>query len=799
MALQTVTGVDYSKPTERVELDAPSSPVDYSKPLQRIEVDEAGELVSDSLGTITGKAFENAPEAWQRTGAGLKKSAAEMPQRLLPTILGTTPQTPTEPIVGHDPSKVSNIANPIDPTDGQKPGGLPGVFEAGLDLVQSTIIDQIARDRGQTREEAVAEADAEIERLTQEISQNQPFIREDATGRQIYKDVVTSGVEMAPGLASTILTRRAAPALSQAYGTGMGNTYIEQREAGQAPADAFAPSVISGAAEYIPEKMPVGFLLSKGRGAINKIIGTMAGEGVSEAITEGIQTGVEAGTISPDITLGEALNRMGYASVVGTASGAPYGAMGAAADAVTGNGKKEPLQTPPTLPEEDVSIEQFNQEQGLTAPMDTGALSEPAPAPAVKPTPGTIAELQDVIDNPDTPVEQITALGDGFQLIDMDSGEGTDASGKIWWNPETNEFRSYIEGQPAPVAVPDVMQTLNLEPVREGTKDAPIEAKTAEDVDVAASVTEQQPTEAQKEAGNYRKGHTKVQGLDITIENAKGSTRSGTDANGSPWSVQMPATYGYIKRTEGADGDHVDVYVGENPNSDIVFIIDQIDAETGKFDEHKVMVGFPDKAAAGNAYLDAFNDGRGGERAGDITQMTMADFKTWLKDSDTKSPAGSVAVPRQRGKYTAKDLKVEHIHRDSHSGQHDYDTVVTDKKSGQPIAAAKYSLFENTINMNDVDVRAPFRRKGIATAMYDAIRAKHPGATLKGSMATEDGAAFRQAYDKKNQLGDYAPKKTAPPRKVRKGKAPQTLLEYLASAGGMVGFVLYVCLRVIQS
>lgn len=33
-----------------------------------------------------------------------------------------------------------------------------------------------------------------------------------------------------------------------------------------------------------------------------------------------------------------------------------------------------------------------------------------------------------------------------------------------------------------------------------------------------------------KEAGNYKMGHVKIDGYDVTIENPKGSTRSGKDA-----------------------------------------------------------------------------------------------------------------------------------------------------------------------------------------------------------------------------------------------------------------------------
>lgn len=81
-------------------------------------------------------------------------------------------------------------------------------------------------------------------------------------------------------------------------------------------------------------------------------------------------------------------------------------------------------------------------------------------------------------------------------------------------------------------------------------------------VAAAAAQVAPAPTEAQKEAGNYKKGHARWNGLDLSIETAKGQTRSGTGPDGNPWSVTMPADYGYFRRTEGADGDHVDFYMG---------------------------------------------------------------------------------------------------------------------------------------------------------------------------------------------------------------------------------------------
>ncbi|MEQ8394974.1 LPD5 domain-containing protein [Thalassobaculum sp.] len=181
-----------------------------------------------------------------------------------------------------------------------------------------------------------------------------------------------------------------------------------------------------------------------------------------------------------------------------------------------------------------------------------------------------------------------------------------------------------------------------------------VETPEAAAVTEAAQDVDPEPTEAQKAAGNYKKGHLRYGGLDVSIENAKGSERSGTDKGGKPWSVTMPAAYGYIKRTTGADGDNVDVYVGDGPADSPVFVIDQKDADTGKFDEHKVILGTPSRLAAETLYMRGFSDGRGRARIGSVRQMSMDEFKGWLRDGDQTKPAAGQEAPEAGSRFTAQ-------------------------------------------------------------------------------------------------------------------------------------------------
>lgn len=165
---------------------------------------------------------------------------------------------------------------------------------------------------------------------------------------------------------------------------------------------------------------------------------------------------------------------------------------------------------------------------------------------------------------------------------------------------------------------------------------APIDKRAQE---AATSPTNDlpEPTEAQKKAGNYKMGHIHLEpGLDIAIENPDGSIRTGTDSDGEVWENQMHGHYGYFKRTEGKDGSQIDVLV--KPGTDAIdraYVIDQVDPETGKFDEHKVILGPKTEEEARGLYLSNYEPGWQG--LGAITEMGMRPLKKWLtKGKQTK-------------------------------------------------------------------------------------------------------------------------------------------------------------------
>lgn len=145
-----------------------------------------------------------------------------------------------------------------------------------------------------------------------------------------------------------------------------------------------------------------------------------------------------------------------------------------------------------------------------------------------------------------------------------------------------------------------------------------------------------EPTPAQAQAGNYRKGHVNVQGMQISIENPAGSTRRGVDPDGTPWESTLTQHYGYVKGSKGADGDHLDVFVGPTPASKTVHVIDQLKPD-GSFDEHKAMVGYPNEYAARSAYLSNYPPGQE-SRIGAMTALPVPAFKAWATSGKLKEP-----------------------------------------------------------------------------------------------------------------------------------------------------------------
>ena len=233
----------------------------------------------------------------------------------------------------------------------------------------------------------------------------------------------------------------------------------------------------------------------------------------------------------------------------------------------------------------------------------------------------------------------------------------------------------------------------------------PQEASFGERLKSAIAETETEPTEAQKKAGNYKKGHLSFGGYDYTVETPKGVTRSGKDEQGKPWSVTMHDTYGYILGKIGVDGDHIDMFINDAADLDTfdgnVYVVDQVNPETGEFDEHKVMYGYPSEEAATEAYL--ANYSKGWKGLGKVTSVPKATFDKWLESSDrkTKPFADYAMVQKGQAKFD-RDVKEVKPSDMTEAQKVAYDAVSTMlKKAGIPVKVVSNEDMEKVAEAQD--------------------------------------------------------------------------------------------------
>lgn len=176
-----------------------------------------------------------------------------------------------------------------------------------------------------------------------------------------------------------------------------------------------------------------------------------------------------------------------------------------------------------------------------------------------------------------------------------------------------------------------------------GSRNAPVNIETPEDLKAATAAAASDYTPAQGEANNRKLGHVKWNGLDISIETEAGGIRKGQNPKTKEtWETRMGAAYGYIKGTVGADNMHVDVFMGDDPKSKQVFVVNEVDGETGKFRQHKVMAGFSSEDAARAAYLGTSSKSE--KTLGSVVPMPVAEFKKWIKSGNTKAEVKAPAA-----------------------------------------------------------------------------------------------------------------------------------------------------------
>ena len=241
---------------------------------------------------------------------------------------------------------------------------------------------------------------------------------------------------------------------------------------------------------------------------------------------------------------------------------------------------------------------------------------------------GYAEKKKDVGQNTEHPTSATTLQDKSFVQTDKDNGSQSADTHSDKQHPSADKGTTLAADQQS-------SDKENTKKVADSEGENTLKAK----IEAASADVNTEPTEAQKEAGNYKKGHVQVGTFDITIEQPEGSIRRGTDADGKKWEIKMHNTYGYFRGTEGVDGDHIDVFLSNDIdgwNGRKVFVVDQYNPD-GTFDEHKVMLGFNDMDEAKSDYLANYEKGWENGRRITVSTTNLEDFKKWIDSSHRKT------------------------------------------------------------------------------------------------------------------------------------------------------------------
>lgn len=583
-----------------------------------------------------------------------------------------------------------------------------------------------ARDRYETATEDALKQRATSTELQAESAAYRPDMR-PWSAKSIVYDAMQSVPDLLAGIGAGVAG--GPPAGLAVLGASVApGFYSDARDMGVDPHKAQIYTGLMTMAEIAPE-LPVFELMLHnpvGQEALKKTVSgmilkqtgkvaqTAAFEGVSESVTEALEIGIEEGLIDKNTPLPQALERIARAGVVGAAMGAGVAGVhqtleGGAERIAHGSERRVPPEmrkepelgdvqapvssaTTPTIPD---NLEAPRESHPGDITVEAGgqsAQSVDETAPESAPVAQGAWEVADLVEpgqpNPEAEHEwfqnQPKTAATAEPPVEAPPVAGTiagpapaEASTPAVAQP-TEPVSVRTEGGPEVpgAAIPSPPESGNNAPAPEAATPASeweVEHTTAP-VDEAAHAAATsphnalpEPTHAQKEAGNYQKGHLRLHGLDISIENPAGSTRSSHPGAKTQWQVQMPHHYGYVRRTTGADGEHVDITLGPHAEdaSKPVFVIDQNRPGTLKFDETKSFMGFDSAEQVLEAYRGSFEGDFGKKMAKGVTprQFTLDQYKDWLANGDHTKPVAEygLAGTSQPAAQDQKKTEIGHL------------------------------------------------------------------------------------------------------------------------------------------
>ena len=234
---------------------------------------------------------------------------------------------------------------------------------------------------------------------------------------------------------------------------------------------------------------------------------------------------------------------------------------------------------------------------------------------------------------------------------------------------------------------------------------------TEQELKAAEEATETDITEEEKESGEYPKEVVTIQGLDISIETPKGEERTWKDKKGTVRSMKLKNTYGYINDTVGADKEEIDVFIGDNLDSKKVYIVDQF--INGRFDEHKVMIGFDNANDAKKAYNANYT--RGWKGFDSIHEMDITDFKMWLEQEDTTKRMKPFIEQKKYNDTVNELIKLKNNYNDLSvvEKQNRQDLLKDIKKKSEALGFEIYLLSRVRIQLFDKATKKPVMKRGV--------------------------------------------------------------------------------------
>lgn len=432
---------------------------------------------------------------------------------------------------------------------------------------------------------------------------------------------------------------------------------------------------------------------------------------------------------------------------VAPAADVAQGAQPAAAAAPAEQGRAEPAETvaAPAAPAAtvDAGAAPTSVQDGIArarARRSSPPAPAPAPAPAAAPAPAVPSARREK-------AQRRVEEGKAWFLSQAKADAFVSENGLADTHEVVPENRRFVvKRRAAPIAAPS----------------APVDA-AANEAATSPQNERAEPTQAQKEAGNYKMGHLsgdEVQGLRISIENPQGSTRSGTSPDGRAWSNTMAAHYGYVKGSEAADGDHVDVFVGPHAaTAPTVYVVDQVNAD-GSYDEAKALFGFNSEAEAVAAYRGSYD---ANWKVGPVTAMSVDEFKAGLASGRFKgpvsndlepaaaadrpsgpAPAPARAMDEARGDAAAPDQEKKRSAKESKATARAAESI---QDAGEKIGGARKDRWkERGLNVSDLNEMS--EAEGAELATKANIWKPDWSALVSGGMNPVTAASAKVIYDR---------------------------------------------------